>query len=53
MRVGGQRHAPSAFPRESPGTHCIEGWLGSRADLDRCGKSHPSHRVSIAGSSSQ
>jgi len=39
--VGGQRHAPAALPRERPGTHCIEGWVGHRAGLDRCGKSGP------------
>ena len=31
------------YPRERPGTHCIGGWMGSRAGLDRCGKSR-SHR---------
>ena len=29
------------YPRERPGTHCIGGWLGPRAGLDRCGKSRP------------
>ena len=29
------------YPRERPGTHCIGGWVGLRAGLDRCGKSHP------------
>ena len=24
------------YPREIPGTHHIEGWLGPVADLDRC-----------------
>jgi len=28
-------------PRERPGTHCTEGWVGPRAGLDRCGKSRP------------
>ena len=38
----GQRHAPAAlYPRERPGTHCTEGWVGPRAGLDRCGKSRP------------
>ena len=33
---------PGRFtPRERPGTHCIGGWVGPRADLDRCGKSCP------------
>jgi hypothetical protein len=30
------------YPRESPDTLCIEGWVGSRAGLDGCGKSPPS-----------
>jgi len=29
------------YPRERPGTHCIGGWVGPRAGLDRCGKSRP------------
>ena len=29
------------YPRETPGTHCLEGWLGLRAGLDRCGKPRP------------
>jgi hypothetical protein len=42
-------HAPVAiYPRERPGTHCTEGWVGPRAGLDRCGKSCP-HRDSIPG----
>ena len=46
------RHAPAAlYPRERPGTHCTGGWVGPRAGLDRCGKSHP-HRDSIPGPSS-
>ena len=37
----GQRHAPAAYyPRERPGTHCTEGWVGPRAGLDG-GKSRP------------
>jgi len=36
------------YPRERPGTHCIGGWVGPRAGLDRCGKSLP-HRDSIPG----
>ena len=39
------------YPRERPGTHCIGGWVGPRADLDVCGKSRP-HRDSIPGPSS-
>jgi len=31
---------PSCFtPR--PGSHCMWGWVGSRASLDGCRKSHP------------
>ena len=42
MGVGSQRHAPAApYPREKLGTHCIGGWVGLRAGLDRCGKSRP------------
>ena len=29
------------YPREKPGTHCIGGWVGLRAGLDRCGKIRP------------
>ena len=29
------------YPRERPGTHCIEGWLDPRAVLDGCGESRP------------
>ena len=29
------------YPRGRPGTHCIGGWVGLRAGLDRCGKSRP------------
>ena len=36
------------YPRERSGTHCLGGWVGPRAGLDRCGKSHP-HRDSIPG----
>jgi len=28
------------YPHERPSTHCIGGWVGPRAGLDRCGKSH-------------
>jgi len=34
--VSGQQHAPAAlYPRERPGTHCMGGWVGPRAGLDR------------------
>ena len=40
MGVRSQRHSPAAlYPRESPGTLCIEVWVGPRAGLDRWGKS--------------
>ena len=40
--VGGQRHSPAALaPGKRPGTHCIGGWVGPRANLDGCGKSRP------------
>jgi len=42
LGVGGQRHAPAALPPgKRPGTHCIGGWVGSRAGMDWCGKSRP------------
>jgi hypothetical protein len=46
--VSGQQHAPTAlYTWERPGTHCTGGWFGSRAGLDRCGKSRL-HRDPIA-----
>jgi hypothetical protein len=48
MGVGGQHHAAAGLPLERPGTHCIGGWVGPRADLDGCGKSLP-HRDLIPG----
>jgi len=44
--VGGQRHVPSALPRERPVTYCVGGWVGLVAGLDGCGKSRV-HRDSI------
>ena len=33
--VSGQQHAPAAlYPRERPGTHFTEGWVGPRAGLN-------------------
>jgi hypothetical protein len=29
------------YPRERPDTHCTGGWVGPRAGLDVCEKSHP------------
>jgi hypothetical protein len=38
MGVGGQRHAPVALSLgKRPGTHYTGVWVGSRADLDKCG----------------
>ena len=51
MGVGGKHHAPAALPQERPGTYCIGGWVGPRADLDGRGKSRP-HRDWIPGLSS-
>ena len=52
MGVGGQRHVPTALapPPQGKrhGNHCIGGWVGPRAGLDGCGKSHH-HRDSIPG----
>ena len=40
MGVGGQRYAPAALsPGKKPNTYCIDGWVGTRAALDGCGKS--------------
>jgi len=42
MGVGGLCNTPAALPLgKRPGTHCIGGWVGPRASLDRCGKSRP------------
>jgi hypothetical protein len=41
MGVGGQRHDPAALPRETPGTHCIGGWVSPRAGLEGYGKLAP------------
>jgi hypothetical protein len=38
------------YPWERPSTHCTGGWVGPRAGLNRCRKSHP-HRDSIHGQS--
>ena len=48
----GQRHVPAAiYTWQRPGTYCTEGWVGSRAGLDRCGKSPPNQDL-IPGPSS-
>ena len=47
MQEGGHRHAPAALPPgKRPLTHCTGGWVGPRASLDGCGKSHL-HQASI------
>ena len=35
---GSASHPGRSLPLERPGTHCTGGWVGKRADLDRCGK---------------
>jgi hypothetical protein len=48
---GVQSHASAALsPQKKNGTHCTGAWVGLKADLDRCGKSHL-HRDSIPGRS--
>ena len=46
---GSASRLAALYPRKRPGTHCTGGWVGPRAGLDRCGKSHPPplHRDSI------
>jgi hypothetical protein len=47
MRVGSQRHVPTALPPGTrAGARCTRGWVGPRAGLDVCRKSR-SHRDSI------
>jgi len=29
------------YPRDKSGTHCLGGWVGHRAGLERCGKISP------------
>jgi len=42
MGGGWSTPCPSCFtPQERPGTHCIGGWVGPRAGLDRSGNSRP------------
>jgi hypothetical protein len=49
--VSGQQHAPaSLYPREKPGIHFTEGWVGPRAGLD--GRKISPYRYSIPGPSS-
>jgi hypothetical protein len=50
--VGGQRHAlPNLLPVDRPVSHCTGVWVGPRAGLGGCGKSHP-HQDSITRPSS-
>jgi hypothetical protein len=41
MEVSGQLLALAVLPprKQSPGTHCIGGWMGPRTDLAAVGKS--------------
>jgi len=32
----GQCYGPAVLPQESPGSHCIRGWVGLRDGLDAC-----------------
>ena len=42
MGVDVQRHVPAALTMgKRPATHCTGGRVGTRADLDWCGKSRP------------
>ena len=42
VRVGGQRHTPTALPPgKKPGTHCIRGWVSRKARLEMWVKSRP------------
>jgi len=42
MEVGGQCHAPRTLSLDKKTvTHCIGGWVGFGASLDRYGKSSP------------
>jgi hypothetical protein len=49
MGLGGQSHGLAALPPEKrPGTHFTRVWVGPRAGLEGCGKSHPTHWDSIS-----
>jgi hypothetical protein len=49
MGVDDQPHTPAALPPgKRLGTHYVGGWVGPRAGLDGCGKTHP-RRNSISG----
>jgi hypothetical protein len=52
MKVGIQAHVLAAMLQgKTLDTRFVEGWVGLRADLDRCGKFRP-HRGSIPSPSS-
>ena len=50
MGVGGQGQVPTALPPpgKKPSAPCVGDWVGPRAGLNECGKSHP-HLYSIPG----
>ena len=41
LHLDGRGWPRPLYPRERPGIHCTEGWVGPRAGLDGCGKSRP------------
>lgn len=42
MRMGVKCHTLATLPQGNIiGTHSTEGWVGPRASVDSCGKSHP------------
>jgi hypothetical protein len=42
MQMGVQRHALASLPPgKDPVQYCVGGWVGPRADLDRCGNFSP------------
>jgi hypothetical protein len=41
MEAGGNTTPRPLYPRETPGTHCIGGWVGPRAGLNRVRKISP------------
>jgi len=42
MEAGGQCHTLAALrQKKRPSTHCTGVWVGPRASLEGCGKSHP------------
>ena len=46
MEVGGQGHARAALTLgESLGSHCVGGWVGIGAGLDKRGKTRPNRKM--------